>query len=471
MVTARGPFAVRTALWADNTFWPRHDDWSQTDRFASVQRHARADTVFYHDDDLVYHQPAVSHDVYAPASGLSYAQFFAEEAIGPAPDFIDDNPAQPESLARQFFRHATWPAIVGTGMLASYYMMQAGYSELVSFPPVVAAAIGAMSVVEHFFPNEISEKIDGYSPREKKVSLLHNLLSVGLIPEFLVKPVFAGLGAVAVAASTSLIGGLDVYQTVADTWLNFGLPNFSVGSIPVAAFLIGGMLIKEPIEWTTHVIGHLLPQAWRFHEVHHWPRKLSAFTASHEHFAETARPFLALATLQFLGFPDEVCRMILMHGILINICAHTNSHIQLPEFIEKYIMVGPKGHRLHHSIETFDTNFANVYPWMDQVNWHKVWCTLVDFIEPPGDAQQWKDAFPLKDKTFYDTDNLEKTGIKWPLPPNYLYQLVVPFLSRRTQQQLIQNKWPDLSQRLPQEEVQMSAFNRGLRFLKSKLGL
>jgi ornithine lipid hydroxylase len=117
-----------------------------------------------------------------------------------------------------------------------------------------------------------------------------------------------------------------------------------------------------------HRIHHAVPFLWRFHALHHSVERMSVFKTSRSHFVERYLQQVAMFGLLILaGCPLEILVWYIIPNSVIGLLDHSNLDVQLG-LVEKVVM-GPKGHRLHHSAapEDMDTNFGSAITLWDIV--------------------------------------------------------------------------------------------------------
>lgn len=104
---------------------------------------------------------------------------------------------------------------------------------------------------------------------------------------------------------------------------------------------------------------------WVLHKVHHSAESMNLVTSFRNHpLNYTIRNILFAFPLAILGVhPLAVVVYKIVNGIY-QLMVHTEMDWNLP-FVEKYILIGPAYHRIHHSmaIEHFNTNFGILILW------------------------------------------------------------------------------------------------------------
>lgn len=134
----------------------------------------------------------------------------------------------------------------------------------------------------------------------------------------------------------------------------------------IVAFLALDMMI-----YFWHRINHRFDFFWRFHKVHHFDQELDASTALRFHFGELF--FSTLYRLPFLfllGIKIEVLFWFEFFTTAMAIFHHSN--INLPFLFEKIlnkILVTPKMHEIHHSINSGEmrSNLGTIFAFWDRI--------------------------------------------------------------------------------------------------------
>jgi sterol desaturase/sphingolipid hydroxylase (fatty acid hydroxylase superfamily) len=115
-----------------------------------------------------------------------------------------------------------------------------------------------------------------------------------------------------------------------------------------------------------HRLQHAVPWLWRFHSVHHAARDFHVLTAYHHLSEELLRLpllFLPMGLLFHATVPHVFSATIF--SLTLGRLAHVNSPLSLGPL--RYLLVEPRFHRLHHSLERrhIGRNFANAFPLWD----------------------------------------------------------------------------------------------------------
>jgi sterol desaturase/sphingolipid hydroxylase (fatty acid hydroxylase superfamily) len=107
-----------------------------------------------------------------------------------------------------------------------------------------------------------------------------------------------------------------------------------------------------------HVLTHKVPALWNFHRVHHADLDLTASTAVRFHFGEMAISVVFRAgQILAIGVSPQALR-IWQTLLFMSIFFH-HSNVRLPKNFEEkleYLIVTPRLHGIHHSIEESEMN-------------------------------------------------------------------------------------------------------------------
>lgn len=128
---------------------------------------------------------------------------------------------------------------------------------------------------------------------------------------------------------------------------------------PIAQLALA-ILALDFFEYWFHRSSHTFGFLWRFHAIHHSPKRLYFFNAARFHFVD----WLALAAIDVivitaLGADATLVALAIVFIQTHGLFQHGNIDVKLG-FLN-YIFSGPELHRWHHSklIEESDTNFGN----------------------------------------------------------------------------------------------------------------
>jgi sterol desaturase/sphingolipid hydroxylase (fatty acid hydroxylase superfamily) len=120
-----------------------------------------------------------------------------------------------------------------------------------------------------------------------------------------------------------------------------------------------------------HVLFHAVPVLWRLHRMHHADLAFDVTTGVRFHPVEILLSMLIkLAVVAALGAPALA---VLLFEVLLNATSmFSHGNVRVPERLDRvlrFIVVTPDMHRVHHSIETPETNsnFGFNLPWWDRM--------------------------------------------------------------------------------------------------------
>jgi len=138
------------------------------------------------------------------------------------------------------------------------------------------------------------------------------------------------------------------------------------------------LAVHDFFSYWWHRIGHISNFVWRFHGIHHMPKKLFMFNNNTVHFADLFIGSLVSGIpLLLMGFSQETIALTLYIASFHSFYAHINADVRMG--IAGYLMMGPEHHRFHHSTEQDEAqNYSSVTALWDQV--------FGTFIYRPGEA-------------------------------------------------------------------------------------
>ncbi len=120
-----------------------------------------------------------------------------------------------------------------------------------------------------------------------------------------------------------------------------------------------------------HVMFHAVPALWRLHRMHHADLDIDVTTGARFHPIEIVLSMVIKFSVILMLGPPAVS--VLIFEVLLNATSmfnHSNAYI--PERVDRILrllVVTPDMHRVHHSVEDFETNsnFGFNLPWWDRL--------------------------------------------------------------------------------------------------------
>jgi sterol desaturase/sphingolipid hydroxylase (fatty acid hydroxylase superfamily) len=140
-------------------------------------------------------------------------------------------------------------------------------------------------------------------------------------------------------------------------------------NMPKPINFLMSILIIDFFHYVIHRLHHSIPMLWRLHRTHHSDKGVNSISSFIHHPFETVSTFF-IGIFMYVIFDIPVVA-ILCHSIFMVIhspFSHTTLHV--PRHIEKilsYVIVTPKFHRIHHSLEMKEgnSNFGIIFPYWD----------------------------------------------------------------------------------------------------------
>ena len=128
--------------------------------------------------------------------------------------------------------------------------------------------------------------------------------------------------------------------------------------LPLWAEVGAAVLLMDYTLYLWHVLTHVVPFLWRFHQPHHIDLDLDASTAIRFHFGELALSTIwraaQIAAIGVSPLSLSVWQMFVFGCILFH-----HSNVRLPQRLERSIgvvLVTPRMHGIHHSMVRDQTN-------------------------------------------------------------------------------------------------------------------
>ena len=142
-------------------------------------------------------------------------------------------------------------------------------------------------------------------------------------------------------------------------------------ALPAWAALAAGIAFLDLAIYLQHVLFHAIPLLWRLHRMHHADLEFDVTTGARFHPIEIVVSMLIkMAVVVGLGAPPIA---VFLFEIVLNATAMFNhSNVGLSPRLDRglrWLVVTPDMHRVHHSIETHETNsnFGFNLPWWDRL--------------------------------------------------------------------------------------------------------
>jgi len=128
--------------------------------------------------------------------------------------------------------------------------------------------------------------------------------------------------------------------------------------VPEYVRLLAAIIVLDLAIYLQHVMFHAVPTLWRLHRVHHADLDFDVTTGLRFHPIEIILSMLIkFAVIAALGPP--VAAVILFEVILSGMAMFNHSNVRVPLPIDRIVrlfVVTPDMHRVHHSIEDYETN-------------------------------------------------------------------------------------------------------------------
>lgn len=124
--------------------------------------------------------------------------------------------------------------------------------------------------------------------------------------------------------------------------------------------ILPALIVFDFFEYWFHRCSHRYRWLWRFHAVHHSPKRLYFFNAARFHFVDwIVLSAIEVAVLFAMGADPKVIALCVVFIQIHGLFQHANIELKLGPL--NYVVSGPELHRWHHSkiVKESDTNFGN----------------------------------------------------------------------------------------------------------------
>lgn len=257
------------------------------------------------------------------------------------------------SSAKGLGLYLVFPVLM-TGALGSCYLLFSQYGQ----SPAVAGGIAVL--LFGFIAIPLLERL---MPYRKEWNKNHGDLGpdvVYMLLNALIPRLWTPVQVVAVTALAAWLGTL--YGAQFDAQLDGSDEGRSVwpSEWPLIAQLVLMLIIAEFGRYWVHFAAHKVPLLWRFHAVHHSPKRLYFLNANRFHPIEKLLfQIPEVAPFVLLGTPVEVIALYFTFNGIHGLLQHSN--IKLKGGGLNYVFSLTELHRWHHSqkIEESDRNFGN----------------------------------------------------------------------------------------------------------------
>ncbi len=119
--------------------------------------------------------------------------------------------------------------------------------------------------------------------------------------------------------------------------------------------LVLACVVVEAFDYWPHRLLHEVPSLWRFHAIHHNPKRLYWLNATRSHPVETAfRGFVNVVPLALLGAGVELLALVALTNTVVGLFQHANIDFELGPL--SWIFSVGEMHRWHHSVELAEAN-------------------------------------------------------------------------------------------------------------------
>ena len=183
-------------------------------------------------------------------------------------------------------------------------------------------------------------------------TLIHRLGLFRVVLFFTLEPIFnSGIGVLRTA-------GMGTFH-LDQVW-----PGVTDGA--VASFLIYLLAFDLAAYWL-HRGQHRISFWWRLHSLHHSQRQMTMWSDNRNHLIDDVLMSVLLVLLaQLIGVAPEQFVAIVALTQLSESLQHANVRLSFGRIGER-LWVSPLFHRVHHSVQSGESNYGVLLPWWDQL--------------------------------------------------------------------------------------------------------
>jgi sterol desaturase/sphingolipid hydroxylase (fatty acid hydroxylase superfamily) len=146
---------------------------------------------------------------------------------------------------------------------------------------------------------------------------------------------------------------------------------FHLVALPTWIVIVASVVLLDLAIYLQHVLFHAVPALWRLHRMHHADLAFDVTTGFRFHPIEILLSMLLkLAVIAALGIPAVA---VLVFEVLLNATSMFNhGNVRLADKLDvilRWVVVTPDMHRVHHSIQSTETNsnFGFNLSWWDRL--------------------------------------------------------------------------------------------------------
>ena len=280
-----------------------------------------------------------------------------------------------------------WPFFFISCLSVTAYGFSIGWPILFFNIAYVFLFIG-LYYAERFMPHEAE-----WMPSDGQIvpDILHTLSSKGTVQLLIYAN--ATIGAASLAPQTGI--GFDIWP---NEW-------------PMILQVSLAVVVSEFMLYWAHRTAHEHKFLWRFHAIHHSVTKLWVVNTGRFHFMDSLyKIILGMTPLLLMGAPMDIIKWVAVVTAIIGLMTHCNVEMRFGRL--SWIFNTPELHRWHHSkdLREGDKNYGeNIVLWDILLGTY-----FHEDRRPPVDI-----------------------GIKEPMPAQFKYQIIWPFLSKKRQAEIL----------------------------------
>jgi sterol desaturase/sphingolipid hydroxylase (fatty acid hydroxylase superfamily) len=146
---------------------------------------------------------------------------------------------------------------------------------------------------------------------------------------------------------------------------------FHLVALPTWVIIVASVVLLDLAIYLQHVLFHAVPALWRLHRMHHADLAFDVTTGLRFHPIEILLSMLLkLAVIAALGTPAVA---VLIFEVLLNATSMFNhGNVRIADKLDailRWVVVTPDMHRVHHSIQSMETNsnFGFNLSWWDRL--------------------------------------------------------------------------------------------------------
>lgn len=233
----------------------------------------------------------------------------------------------PVSKIKELLSYVLWPLFLAFGLLCTYLGFSMGVHPVPVLAVVYIMLALAVFLFERIMPHNPDWNIDD---GQMANDFVHTIIGTVITPR-----IMDGIILAVLTAPQVWLAGLNDSGIWPTQW-------------PMAVQVVLAVVLADFGDYWAHRFSHTVPFLWRFHALHHNPRRLYFFNTGRFHPVDMIESIVMIAPiLILLGASEEVMMWQIAVTNYVGLLSHCN--IEMRFGFLNYLFNTPGVHRWHHS--------------------------------------------------------------------------------------------------------------------------